>query len=208
MSVNNEDNKVICSSSYDDLTRFLRTILKEYADEKPEFKFFDFKESPIKFDSFVEQNSINKESLIVFGGHGSPNAIFVVGENGEKYSVFYDKEYFKLGPRLLVAFACFAGKELGKNFVDETESAFFGYSKKIRFIDKEPYRQEWKSLIHSIIDMIVKEEDVNGKIVTEIKSMYEKNLTEYETGMRSSDELALMMRMFLREQIDGIIPNT
>ncbi len=196
--------RVICATCYDKngTTKFIKNILEKYPNK--DFKFIDLEDKQISYKELIDSKKLNKPGLFIFGGHGSVNKLHVKGNFEEETSIFYSKSDFDLGPRILVAFACLAGKGLGVSFTKETNGDFFGFTTKISFIQKSEYKDYWTEIFHEIIDEIDKKETVDSSVILTIENIYNKILKKFDSEEESEYEYARMMRMFLREQLKGI----
>lgn len=190
--------EVICTASYDELTVFFRTILKKYKDNNPEVLFFDFGSLKISYDEFIRQNLVSKEAKIVFAGHGTPDKLIL------EDTTFYDENHFKYGPKLLVAFACFAGAELGSQFAHETGGSFFGYDREIDFIDEPEYHIFGERIIHSIVKMIFDEQEINESTIERTVEIYQKVIEDLENEQTGFYTHTRFLIMLLREQLDRL----
>lgn len=196
-------SEIICVTSFDETTEFLKRLLETYQNKRPQVLFFNLGTQTVDFDIFVKNNSISKNAVFVFSGHGGPNALFVKGTI-DKMSVFYDQNHFTCGPKVLAAFACLAGLNLGSQFIKETNGYFFGYDCEISFIDKPEYSEWWEKIFHSIMDKIFTLQGVNDDLISEVRELYEDVIEKFDSGPESFYDHALFMRMFLGEQLDGL----
>lgn len=189
---NNLQNKqkVICSTSPEEFADFFIDILKDYADSNSDVRFIDLDKQNIDYKTLHEQESLKKNSLIIFGGHGKAEALIL------EQTEFYNKDHFELGPKLICAFACSSGSTLGEKFVRETNGSYFGYDDDIDYIIEPELRPIWKKIIHSIINLVFSEHKIDENTIELIEQIYTDVIEEIDDKI----PLLRLLKMFLEDQ--------
>jgi hypothetical protein len=198
--------------SHDDLTEYTSTLLEEFPNLGLPTVLFKFT-TPIKYDYLLTQCPIPPPAdvLLIFCGHGEDSALQGPGANpgASNYrklrSDFYTDSYLHLGPTFMLAFCCKAGLGLGDSYDRKTTgNTFVGYEDNLYLVMADgAYADCWKKILCDIaLAMLTATNDES--LGQAIRDAYKAALSAFPPQDDSKYEWGLMMRAYLRKQMETI----
>lgn len=207
---------ILCTTSYDEVTCLMSRLLSGFSHSTKPVHWVQLRSSDDSYRTILASHHAKQSKVIlVFCGNGDDDALLTGNEQDcadlseiSSEGVFYDADYFKLGPEILVAFCSDAGKELGPRFATANGGKFLGFCDELCLINSmhPKCEQWWREIFYGIIIKVIEDETVNSQNVNFARSLLEKAIDYFYS--EESDVIdwveVIAMRMCLRQNLAAL----
>jgi len=204
---------LLVAPSYDDLTEYTSKLLENFPQVGASTILCKL-ESPMTYSELLSQHSIDPlatEVALIYCGHGENDSLLGPGAHPSApdyrttHSSFFNESYMPIGPKFLLAFCSNAANGLGNSYHYMTnERTFIGFDEEIGFVLEEgPYAEWWRKIIHGLALAMLSAPDVNAMESSALR-LYRDALSFFSSEGGRKLEWALIMRLYLRKQLDAI----
>lgn len=211
-SQNTHNIKVLlCAPSHDRLTRFTSALFDGIPDLGAPTVLYKIVQ-PTAYDQLLDTlpHGRTTKVALIFAGHGTPTSLLGPGVNQDStnyektFSCFYDDSFLNIGPKIMLAFCCSAGADLGESFRPTKGRTFMGFDQPIGFVMQDGvYIDWWRTILHrSTLEVIHAE--TPQKIEVVVKGLYRSALSYFSSPQGRKKQWALWMRMTLRHQMNAL----
>jgi hypothetical protein len=195
-----ESKLVLLAPSYDRLTEAMRLWLEELATRAVSCISGD----GVRRESVQNLILQHERLIIIFGGHGTPDALLgppvppnTLSIRNTKHSKIYDKSLASLGPSCLLAVCCSAAADLGST-IKAFDRSFLGYKRDIPFhLCDEGCSEIWKSIVQTVARRVIEDGNVSKTHSNVLTTLYEEAIGSFRSGGRRTHKHKLFMEMYL-----------
>lgn len=204
---------LLVAPSHDALTEYTSKLLEDFPPLGSPTILCKIKR-PTSYDELLSLHSINPlttDVALIFSGHGDDSSLQGPGEDGDALdytmprSHFFDQTDVLTGPKHLLAFCSKAALDLGATYERKTNGrTFIGFDEEIGLVIKDGvYADWWRRILHGLASAMLNASDT---VTPEklVQALYNEALSFFAPHKDHKYEWGLMMRAYLRQQLESI----